>query len=125
MLLMRFSAVARLNRWLARERQIASDASARANAEEPVDACDVRRMVVMISGDGRDAEDGVTAADRGAGFKHGAQAPRHALSQLLLRPWRWLRGRQGFELLVDQTDSAPDRRPDGAMLSCAQDTTKP
>lgn len=72
-------------------------------------------MVSMISGDGRDAEDRATYADREPGLKHGAQAPGHALSQLLLRPWRWLRGRQGFELLVDQADGAADRRPAGAV----------
>ena len=71
-------------------------------------------MVSMIKGDGRDAEDGATDAGHEAGLQHCAQAPGHALSQLLLRPWRWLRGRQGFELLVDQADSASDRRPAGA-----------
>ena len=73
-------------------------------------------MVSMISSDGEDG-----AVDQEAGPKHGGPAPGHALSQLLLQPWRWLRGRQGFELLVDQADSPADRRPAGAMAGYAQD----
>ena len=88
-------------------------------AKSPRDTCDVPHMVQMITADKGDTTGGANAAECEAGLQHGDLATGHALSHLLLRPWQWLRARQGFQLLADQAAGAPHSRPDGTVLAQA------